>query len=68
MNGIYVQYAANTPLFVSRKGTPTRLCKTAIESMIRKLGITSGVIRVHPHLFRATFAILLISPKLWLQN
>ena len=30
--------------------------KTAIESMVRKLGIISGVTRVHPHLFRATFA------------
>lgn len=40
----------------SRKGHPTRLCKTAIESMVRKLGIISGVTRVHPHLFRATFA------------
>lgn len=56
MNGTYCTYAPNTPLFASRKGHPTRLCKTAIESMVRKLGIISGVTRIHPHLFRATFA------------
>lgn len=56
MNGTYCTYASNTPLFASRNGYPARLCKTAIESMVRKLGIISGVTRVHPHLFRATFA------------
>lgn len=56
MNGTYCTYASNTPLFASRKGYPARLCKIAIESMVRKLGIISGVTRVHPHLFRAIFA------------
>ena len=56
MNGTYIQYTANTPLFASRKGEPTRLTKCGVETMMRELGKRSGVVRVHPHLLRATFA------------
>lgn len=56
INGTYMKYPANTPLFASRKGNPVKLSKTAVESMVRKLGQRSGVVRVHPHLLRATFA------------
>ena len=47
MNGTYCTYASNTPLFASRKGCPTRLCKTAIESMVRKLGESPGFIHIY---------------------
>lgn len=56
INGAYMQYPSETPLFASRKGKPERLSKTAVETMMRELGKRSGVVRVHPHLLRATFA------------
>ena len=58
MNGTYIQYAANTPLFASHKGEPTRLTKCGVETMMRALGKRSGVIRVHPHLLLNLFVVI----------
>ena len=44
-----------TPLFKSFKGGD-RIHKGGVESMMRKVGNKSGVVRIHPHLLRATFA------------
>ena len=30
--------------------------KSGVEAMMRKVGMKSGVVRIHPHLLRATFA------------
>lgn len=54
-NGVYMNYDENTPLFKSFKSND-RIHKNGVENMMRKLGIQSGVIRLHPHLLRATFA------------
>lgn len=48
------QYPVGTPLFSSRGNK--KYTRFGIESMIRDLRERSGVYRVHPHLFRATFA------------
>ena len=45
----------NTPLFKSFK-SDDRIHKSAVETMMRKVGERSGVTRIHPHLLRATFA------------
>lgn len=50
-----MQYADNTPLFKSFKGND-RIHASGVESMMRKVGARSGVVRIHPHLLRATFA------------
>lgn len=54
-NGAFLQYDNNTPLFKSFK-RDDRIYKNGVECMMRKLGLKSGVIRLHPHLLRATFA------------
>ena len=33
-----------------------RIHKSGVEAMMRKVGMKSGVVRIHPHLLRATFA------------
>lgn len=48
------QYKTDTPLFGSVKNQ--MYTRTGIESMVRRISQRSGVYRVHPHLFRATFA------------
>ncbi len=48
------QYQVDTPLFGSRNNKS--YTRFGIESMVRELRDRSGVCRVHPHLFRATFA------------
>lgn len=54
-NGAFMQYADNTPLFKSFKSND-RIHVSGVECMMRKVGAKSGVIRIHPHLLRATFA------------
>lgn len=47
---------SNPALFVSLKGKPKRVTIGAVEMRLRKLGLTTGVGRVHPHKFRRTLA------------
>ena len=54
-NGAFMQYADNTPLFKSFKSND-RIHVSGVENMMRKVGEKSGVVRIHPHLLRATFA------------
>lgn len=54
-NGAFMQYTDDTPLFKSFRNCD-RIHKGGVEAMMRKLGSKSGVIRLHPHLLRATFA------------
>lgn len=54
-NGAFMQYSDNTPLFKSFKRND-RIHKSGVEAMMRKVGMKSGVVRIHPHLLRATFA------------
>lgn len=49
-------YDQNTPLFASEKGGYHPIKKNAIERIIRKIGEKSMITRIHPHLFRATYA------------
>ena len=56
LNSSGMMYAINTPLFVRADKTYHRLSKNAIENVMETLGEISGVIRLHPHLLRATFA------------
>ena len=51
-----IKYNKNTPLFVSVKHPYNAIQKETVEQMVRNLGQSSGVVRVHPHLFRATYA------------
>ena len=51
-----IKYNKNTPLFVSVKNPYNAIQKETVEQMVRNLGQSSGVVRVHPHLFRSTYA------------
>ena len=46
----------DAPLIASEIGGFHPIKKNTIESKMRKLGIKSGIGRIHPHLFRATYA------------
>ena len=63
-NGV-TQFASGTYLFVTLRkgpdGTYGKLRKDNVEQEFRDLGKASGVIRLHPHLVRATFATRLAS-------
>lgn len=50
------RHDSNPALFVSLKGKPERVTISTIEARLRKLGLSSGVGRVHPHKFRRTLA------------
>ena len=56
IDGMGIKYNKGTSLFVSTKYPYKHIQKTTVEQMIRNLGQASGVVRVHPHLFRATYA------------
>lgn len=63
INGSMV-YALDCSLIAAQKGGFHGIHKNRIEELIRKLGEKSEVIRIHPHLFRATFATnMLLSGK-----
>lgn len=47
---------SNPALFISLTGKPKRVTIGAIETRLRKLGLSTGVGRVHPHKFRRTLA------------
>lgn len=53
--------AANEPLFVTLDAPHDRLSVAGVQFMLRKLGIRSGVKKVHPHRFRRTIATDLLS-------
>lgn len=46
----------NSALFVSLRSPHTRLTINGVEKALRKLGLKSGVNKVHPHKFRRTMA------------
>ena len=46
----------DAPLIASEKGGYHAIKKNAIERIIRNIGEKSMIIRIHPHLFRATYA------------
>lgn len=50
----------NTALFVSQNKPHQRLSISGIELIVRKLGISTNISRVHPHKFRRTLATLAI--------
>lgn len=54
--GVLMFPNANLPLFIASRQPLNRLTKNAIEGIIKRIGIRSGVARVHCHLLRATFA------------
>ena len=49
-------YSSNAPLIASEKGGYHAIKKNAIERIIRNIGERSMITRIHPHLFRATYA------------
>lgn len=49
-------YQLNYPLFASIDKNHHRLKKNGIENILKKIGQISGVVRLHPHLLRATYA------------
>lgn len=51
----------NEPLFVTLDAPHDRLSVAGVQFMLRKLGIRSGVKKVHPHRFRRTIATDLLS-------
>lgn len=55
-NGLDMEYKIETTLFASLDYNHHPLKKGGIEFMLKKVGQNSGVIRLHPHLLRATFA------------
>lgn len=46
----------NAALFVSLKAPHDRLTVSGVEEMLRKLGRSTGISKVHPHRFRRTMA------------
>lgn len=49
------QYNMDCPLFINQRNN-NAICKESVERIMRDIGFRSGVNRLHPHLFRATFA------------
>ena len=49
-------YKPDAPLIASEKGGYHAIKKNAIERIIRNIGEKSMIMRIHPHLFRATYA------------
>ena len=49
-------YSSSAPLIASEKGGYHAIKKNAIERIIRNIGEKSMIMRIHPHLFRATYA------------
>lgn len=47
---------SNEALFVSSKAPHERLTVAGVEKILRRLGISAGVEKVHPHRFRRTMA------------
>lgn len=50
----------NAPLIASAVGGYHPIKKNAIEDIVKRLGKRSGIDRVHPHLFRATYATTML--------
>ncbi|MDO5849071.1 MAG: tyrosine-type recombinase/integrase [Methanobrevibacter sp.] len=50
----------NAALFVSLRNPHSRLTINGVEKALRKLGLKSGIEKVHPHKFRRTMATLAI--------
>lgn len=50
------ELTAEVPLFCSLNKPYGRMNKGGIENILKELGRSSGVYRLHPHLLRATFA------------
>jgi site-specific recombinase XerD len=55
-NGYDMDYNLDTKLFTSLNYKHHDLHKSGIECMLKQIGKESGVLRLHPHLLRATFA------------
>ena len=55
-NGYEMDYNLGTTLFASLDYTHHQLHKSGVEFMLKKIGREAGVLRLHPHLLRATFA------------
>ena len=49
-------YSSSAPLIASEKGGFHAIKKNAIENAIKDIGAKSMITRLHPHLFRATYA------------
>jgi site-specific recombinase XerD len=56
MSGVNLIYNGDAPLFASYKQPYGALKKAAVERELHVIGEKSGVIRLHPHLLRATMA------------
>lgn len=56
MNGFNVTHCIDCPLFANINSKYGRLSKSSVESILKTVGKLSNVIRLHPHLLRATFA------------
>jgi len=50
----------NIALFVSSRAPHGRLCPSAVRSMLKKIGMETGVEKIHPHRFRRTCATNLL--------
>ena len=51
-----MMFKLDAPLFASVDKRYKRMQKSGIEYLMKRIGKISGVIRLHPHLLRATFA------------
>lgn len=49
-------YGIDTPLIASNKNGFHPIKKNRVESIIRNIGMKANVTKLHPHLFRATYA------------
>ncbi len=54
--GLTMEQIQEMPLFISTKKPFNRMQKPGIESLCRKIGNKAGIVNVHPHRFRRTFA------------
>lgn len=53
-------YPSGAPLIASKGAGYHPINKNAVEAIIKRIGRESGVERIHPHLFRATYATNLL--------
>lgn len=60
-------YPPDAPLIASEKGGFHAIKKNAIENAIKDIGAKSMITRLHPHLFRATYATNMIKKGVDIQ-
>ena len=57
---LYQRQDSNNALFVSDKKPKSRLTAAGVRAMLKKIGIETGIDKIHPHRFRTTCATNLL--------